>query len=195
MAEMRTFELRVAVSNSHVHLMEEHARVLFGTEQFDGSSTGHAKFIRTKSTVTLRGPQGSLERIRVLAPYSNETWVELNRTHAHRLGLHPPFEEGPLPEGVLHICGPKGELEVNRNVIIEGRHIEVTRAQAATWALTDGQVVSAEIDGARALVFKNVKVRILTEARPDFDGCLELDRDEANAAFLGSGDRARIIVD
>jgi len=194
MAPMRTFELRVAVSNSHVHLTEEHARMLFGTEQFDGSSTGHAKFIRTKSTVTLRGPRGSLDGVRVLAPCSKETWVELNRTHAHALGVRPPLEEGPLPES-LHIGGPKGEVEVNRNVVIEGRHIEVTREQAATWVLRDGQMVSAEVDGPRALVFKNVKVRILSEARAGFDGCLELDRDEANAAFVSSGDRARIIVE
>jgi putative phosphotransacetylase len=193
---MRNFELRIAVSNSHVHLSREDTRRLFGVDELaaDGER-GHAKFLTTRSTVALGGPRGTLDGVRVLTPSTKETWVELNRTHAFALGVRPPLEEGALPDGPVTIRGPEGEIAVSKNVVIEPRHLEVTRDEARRWGLEPGQTVSAEIGGPRALVFKNVKVRVLDEAKGTFEGCLEIDRDEANAAMVVPGDRARIVVE
>ena len=193
---MRIFELRIAVSNSHVHLSRDDTRRLFGVDELEGrSARGHAKFLATACTVALVGPRGSLERVRVLSPCTKETWVELNRTHAFILGLDPPLEEGSLPDGAVTLRGPTGELTLHKNVILEARHLEVTRDEARRWDLEAGQLVSAELGGPRALVFKNVKVRVLDAAKDTFEGCLELDRDEANAAMVGPKDRARILVE
>ena len=193
---MRTFEIRIAVSNSHVHLSREDTRHLFGVDEVDGGlDQGHAKFLKSGDTVALLGPRATIERVRVLTPSTKETWVELNRTHAFILGVRPPLEEGELPDGPLTIRGPKGELAVSRNVVIEARHLEVTRDEARRWGLEPGQLVSAELGGPRALLFKNVKVRVLDTAKDTFEGNLEIDRDEANAAMVMSGDRARIVVE
>lgn len=192
---MRTFELRIAVSNSHVHLDREHTRQLFGVDELDrDAERGHAKFFMTRNTVALVGPRGTIDHVRVLTPSTKETWVELNRTHAFALGVRPPLEEGVLPDGAITIRGPNGELAVSKNVVIEARHLEVTRDEARRWGLESGQVVAAEIGGPRALVFRNVKVRVLEAAKDTFEGCLEIDRDEANAAMVGPEDRARIVV-
>lgn len=187
-------ELRIAVSNSHVHLSAEHARALFGTEAFAGTQAiGHAKFEKSRAVVAISGPKGTLERVRVLSPCTRETWVELNRTDAFRLGVEPPLEEGELGGEGVELAGPQGAVRLGRNVVLERRHLELTAADAARFGLRDGQTVSAEIDGPRALVFKNVAVRVLGEARDGFESCLELDRDEANAALVRPGDRARIV--
>lgn len=193
---MTRFELRITVSNSHVHLCKPHVRELFGEEELAGGvHIGHPKFEKTDNTVTLVGPKGSLSGIRVLTPATSETWVELNRTHAFALGVSPPLEEGELVSGSITIRGPRGQVEVKKNVVIELRHIEITPGQAAGWGLKSGQVVSAEIGGPRAALLRNVKVRIVESAREGFDGVLELDRDEANALLANRGDRAAILVD
>lgn len=193
---MTRFELRITVSNSHVHLCKAHVRELFGEEELAGvTQIGHPKFEKTDNTVTLVGPKGSLSGIRVLTPATNETWVELNRTHAFSLGVSPPLEEGELSSGSLTIRGARGQIEVKKNVVMELRHIEITPAQASGWGLKSGQVVSAEIGGPRAALLRNVKVRIVENAREGFDGVLELDRDEANGLLANRGDRAAILVD
>jgi putative phosphotransacetylase len=196
---MTRFELRITVSNSHVHLCEAHVRTLFGTNELRGvADIGHPKFESSNHTVTLVGPKGSLAKIRVLSPATRETWVELNRTHAFALGVSPPLDAGEVSElsgESVAIHGPHGSIEVAKNVVIELRHIEVTPAQARTWGLSSGQIVAAEIGGPRAALLRNVKVRIVDDARAGFDGVLELDRDEANAVLASPGQRATIIVE
>lgn len=192
---MGTFELRIAVSNSHVHLSAEHARALFGlTELPVAAGRGHPKFLPTTLVLRLVGPKGTLEGIRVLSPCTQQTWVELNLTHARVLGVRPPLEEGPLQGGSLRLHGPVGSVEVTTNVVIEARHLEITAGQAVQLGLKHGQVVEAETTGPRAVRFRNVKVRVVESSRGDFDGVLELDRDEANAAMVEPGARAVILA-
>lgn len=191
---MRGFELPIAISNSHVHLSKEHAEQLFGTDALaDAGSKGHPTFHLSEQRVNVVGPKGSLQGLRILIPFTRESWVELNRTHAFQLGLQPPLEKGELP-GVLKIEGPKGTIELKKNVVIELRHLEVSAAFADRHQLANETVVSAEIPGPRALLFRNVTVRVIEGARPGFTGYLELDRDEANAAFVNQGDIATIMI-
>lgn len=193
---MNRFTLRIAVSNSHVHLSREHAlRVLGRDPTPDPTPTGHPTCGRSADIVTLVGPKGSLDRARVLTPCSKETWVELNRTDAFRLGVHPPLEAGELCDGGIVIRGSAGTVEVRRNVVIEVRHVEITPEQAKLWGLAEGQTLCADIMGPRALTLRNVKVRVVSGARPGFDGVLEIDRDEANAGFVKPGDFAELYAD
>ena len=193
---MGQFNLPIAVSNSHIHLSEEHFKKLFGqTEIEKKDNIGHPKFFTNNLTVTLSGPKGKLENIKVLVPCSKDTWIELNRTHAYLLGIKPPFEDGELTDGLITISTPADKIEVRKNVVIERRHIEITKEQAEKWKLTNGQFVKVFIDGQRSLTFNQVGVRIVEKINPSFGGRLELDRDEANAAMVNQGDLAAIIVD
>lgn len=193
---MRSFELPIAVSNSHIHLSKEDAMKLFGTDALvDAGSKGHPTFNVSEHRVSLVGPKGTLKEIRVLIPFTRETWVELNPTHTFQLGLRPPLEKGELPGGHLCIEGPKGKVETKKNVVVELRHLEVSSQFAKQWDLTQSMVVSAEISGPRGLLLRHVSIRILDKVRPGFTGYLEIDRDEANAALVKTGDIAKIIVD
>jgi len=193
---MTQFNLPIAVSNSHVHLSEEHFKKLFGqTEIEKADNIGHPKFFTNNFTVTLSGQKGKLENIKVLFPCSKDTWIELNRTHSYLLGVNPPLHNGDLAEGFITISTPTDKIEVQKNVVIERRHLEITKEQANKWKLVDGQFVKVFIDGQRSLTFNQVGVRIVEKINPSFDGRLELDRDEANAAMVNHGDIATIIVD
>lgn len=193
---MRTFELPIAISNSHVHLCKEDTVKLFGMDAIaDAGSKGHPQFNIGGQRVNLAGPKGTLGGIRVLIPCTRESWVELTRTHAFQLGLQPPLETGELSSGFLRIEGPAGSIELTKNVVIEVRHLEVSSHFARQVGLTNGAVVSAEISGPRSLLFRNVTVRINDKARPGFTGYLEIDRDEANAAFVNQEDLAKIFLD
>jgi len=193
---MRQFNLPIAVSNSHVHLSDEHFKKLFGqTAIKKADNIGHPNCFTNNLTVTLSGQKGKLENIKVLLPPSKETWVELNRTHSYLLGVDPPLEDGELADSFITISSPAGRIVVKKNVVIERRHIEITKAQADKWNLTNGQFVKVFIDGQRSLTFNKVGVKVVEKINPSFNGRLELDRDEANAAMVNQGDRATIIVD
>ena len=194
---MPRHSIRIAVSNSHVHLSAVDLDTLFGAAA-EAVTTwrGHPKFDASARRVRLVGPRGSLEGLRVLVPPTHETWIELNRTHAFALGVNPPIESGDLPSAEwVTIEGPAGSVTVRRNVVIEARHVELTAEQASAIGVSAGQIARAELGGPRALVFQNVAVRVLAEAREGFAGVLELDRDEANAAMVSHGDSAVLVWD
>lgn len=193
---MRQFNLKIAVSNSHVHLSEEHFNKLFGQTEIEKiENIGHPKCFKSNLAVTLSGPKGKLENIKVLVPFSKETFVELNRTHSFLLGIEPPLADGELANEFLTISTPTDRIEIKKNVVIERRHIEITSEQAEKWQLKNGGFVKVFIDGQRSLIFNMVGVKIVEKENPSFDGRLELDRDEANAAMVNQGDIATIIVE
>src|SRR3972149_10894687 len=159
---MRQFNLPIAVSNSHIHLSEEHFKKLFGQTAFEKiKDIGHPKFFKSNLTVTLSGQKDKLENIRVLFPFSKETLVELNRTHSFLLGINPPLADGKLADGFITISTPRGSIEVRKNVIIERRHIEITKEQAEKWKLTDGQFVKVFIEGQRSLTLTQAGVKLV----------------------------------
>lgn len=193
---MTPFKLKIAVSNSHVHLSEEHFMKLFGNTIIRTiEDIGHPSCFKSNLTVALSGPKGKLENIRVLSPFSKETLVELNRTHSFILGVNPPLAEGKFADGFITITTSSGKIDIDNNVVIERRHIEITNEQAQQWNLTNGQFVKVFIDGQRSLIFNQVGVKIVEKQNPSFEGRLELDRDEANAAMVNQGDIATIITD
>ncbi len=190
---MQTFEIRVAVSNSHVHLSEAHLHELVGASPAPEAWRGHASFDPSALRINVRGPKGAIA-MRLLTPCTRETWVELSRTHARQIGVDPPLAAGELSAGELSLEGPRGSIRVRKNVILERRHLELLPVDAERWGLSEGQRVEAEIEGPRAVIFREVETRILANAREGFESVLEVDRDEANAALIDHGARARIRV-
>ena len=80
-----------ASSNRHVHLSEEDLARLFGrgyalTPQKDLSQPGQ---YAAKETVTLVGPKGEIQKVRVLGPVRKDTQVEISRTDSFKLGVKP----------------------------------------------------------------------------------------------------------
>ena len=81
------------VSAHHVHLSQEHVEALFGqghelTVDRELSQPGQ---YACQEAVSLVGPKGRVDRVRVLGPTRRETQVEIAMTEQFKLGLHPPI--------------------------------------------------------------------------------------------------------
>ena len=111
MAEQVLGKVPVGISNRHVHLSQEDLERLFGegyqlTNIKDLSQPGQ---FAAEETVTLVGPKGVLQRVRVLGPVRSKTQVEVSRTDAFALGVRPPVRDsGELNciSGQVTVVGP-----------------------------------------------------------------------------------------
>jgi len=177
----------VEISAHHVHLTQEHVEALYGkghqlTKHSDLSQPG--QFASTEQ-VTLVGPKGRIERVRVLGPVRKMTQVEIAMTEQFKLGVHPPVRESGDIAGTpgCTLEGPAGSVALERGVICALRHIHMTPADALRYGVRDKAVVRVRIAGDRELVFGDVLVRV----DPNFSLAMHLDTDEGNAAGIETG--------
>jgi putative phosphotransacetylase len=178
------------VSNRHVHLSEEHARKLFGsnlTKMRDLSQTGQ---FAAEETVILAGPRGSIERVRVLGPARQQTQVEISVSDAYKLGVEVHIRESGDIKGTagITIIGSNGSVQLDEGVIVAKRHIHMSPEDAALLQVQDGDIVQVRTEGERALIFDQVTVRVNEKFNLEF----HIDFEEANAAGLKQGDYVSI---
>ncbi|HPD32632.1 MAG TPA: acetate/propionate family kinase, partial [Phycisphaerae bacterium] len=131
----------IEVSAHHVHLTQEHVEALFGvghelTRQSDLSQPGQ---YACQEQVTLIGPRGRVERVRVLGPVRQFTQVEIAMTEQFKLGIHPPIREsGDLKDTPgITIEGPAGSVTIDKGVICAMRHIHMTPEDALRYGVRD----------------------------------------------------------
>ena len=187
-------EVPVAVSNRHVHLSEPDLRRLFGA----GALSVHRPLSQpgqfaAREKVTLEGPRGRIEHVRVVGPPRASTQVEIASSDARRLGLTPPVAvSGALEESVgITLIGPNGRMSLERGVIIAARHLHVALHDAVRWGLAEGDRLSVRCgSGPRAVRFEHVVVRTGDRHATE----LHLDVDEAHAAGLSEGGTASIVA-
>ncbi|MBN1670976.1 MAG: acetate/propionate family kinase [Kiritimatiellae bacterium] len=178
----------IEVSAHHIHLAPEHVEALFGpghelTKAADLSQPGQ---YACKETVTLIGPKGRVERVRVLGPPRRETQVEVSMTEQFKLGIHPPIRQSGDLDGTpgLTLEGTDGRrVTIEKGVICALRHIHVPPEEALRLGLRDRDMVRVRVEGARELIFGDVLVRV----KPDFRLVMHIDTDEANAANIRTG--------
>ncbi len=188
-------DVAIGVSNHHVHLSPEHARQLFAIDQptLLRPISQPGQFAATE-TVTLIGPRGKVDAVRVVGPARSETQVEISLADAHRLGIVAPVSaSGALNEsaGGLTVQGAAGSVVLSRGVIVAARHLHLSSDDAARWGIADGDRLDVRVGaGARAVTYHHVLVR----AGKQYATELHLDSDEAFAAAVKTGDRARIIA-
>ena len=177
----------VEVSAHHIHLSQEHVEALFGkghqlTKHADLSQPGQ---YACKEQLTIIGPKGSIERVRVLGPARKATQVEIAMTEQFKLGIHPPIRESgdiaDTPGCTLE--GTTGKITVDRGVICALRHVHMTPQDALRYGLRDKATVRVRVAGDREMVFGDVRVRV----DPNFKLAMHIDTDEANAANLKTG--------
>jgi len=182
----------VGVSNRHIHLSREDIEILFGR----GYQLTVAKELAqkgnyaAKETVNIVGSKGVLERVRIVGPPRGVSQVEISRTDAVKLGIEAPIRDsGDLdntPGAIL--IGPAGPLVLSKGVIIPRAHIHMAKQKAESLDLHDRDKVSILIKGLKVVCYHNVLVRVTDAGETEF----HIDTDEANAAFVDTGDLAMI---
>jgi Propanediol utilization protein len=183
----------IGVSARHIHLTQEHVEKLFGagyqlTELKPLSQPGQ---YAANETVAVVGPKGSFAKVRILGPVRKATQLEVSRTDAFALGIHPPVRESGDIAGSagITIQGPAGEVTIEEGVIVAARHIHMHTSDAERLGVADKQKLRVRAGGERGVVFENVIARV----SPDFALDMHIDTDEANAAGIGNGEIAEII--
>lgn len=186
-------EVPIGISNRHVHLSQKDLDQLFGknyklTWWKDLSQPGQ---YACTEVVSIVGPKGTIENVKILGPLRKSTQIEVSRTDSFTLGIKAPIRDSGdfigTPGCVL--VGPKGEVSLQSGVMVAARHIHMAPATASQHGIHDKDQVSVAIDGERAMIFQNVLVRV----RKDFALELHLDIDEANAAWVNNGDKGNVL--
>lgn len=183
----------VGVSNRHLHLSQADLNSLFGegyqlSKTKDLSQPGQ---FACKETVTICGPNGAIEKVRVLGPVRSKTQVEILEGDCYKLGVKTePRLSGDLKltPGIT-IVGPVGSVQIPEGLIVALRHIHMLPEDAAHYGVHDGQMVSIEISGPRGGVFKNVAIRVTGESALEF----HIDTEEANAMKVNSLSKIKLI--
>ena len=187
-------DIPVGISNRHIHLSREHVDILFGkgyelTKMKDLSQPGQ---FACKEQLTIVGPSmRAIEGVRVLGPERKKSQVEISRTDSFVLKVKPPVREsgdiaGSAP---VTIIGPKGIVTLSEGCIIANRHIHMSIDEGARFGVRDGEYVDVELAGERRSLFYDVQIRV----QKDFRLEMHIDTDDANAAGVGNGFRAKLI--
>ncbi|KMW18405.1 phosphate propanoyltransferase [Enterocloster citroniae] len=183
----------VGISNRHVHLSREDLSDLFGagyelTKMKDLSQPGQ---YACKETVTICGPKGAIEKVRILGPVRPRTQVEILSGDSFKLGIKAPARlSGDLDKTPgITIIGPRGSVQTKEGLMAAQRHIHMLPQDAARFGVHDGQNVSLEIDGIRGGILRNTIVRVTGQSGLE----CHIDTEEANALGLDSSCTVKII--
>ena len=192
-AENEDALIPVGISNRHIHLSQEDFETLFGA----GATMTHFKDLSQpgqfacKEVMTIVGPGGAIERVRLLGPARKQTQVEVSVADCFKLGIKAPLRDsGDLAGSApITIVGPKGSVNIPEGCIIALKHIHMHNDDAARLGLKDRDHVNVQTCGERNLMFQEVLIRVSDKFKLE----MHVDMDEANAASLSNGDKVRIV--
>ena len=168
----------------HVHLSQKDFIKLFGADHEEvplRSRSLRGQFV-SRDTVDVVGPEGVLERVRVLGPCRLATQVELSVLEAISIGTKPVSRvSGDLMgSGVCTLVGPAGKVALRRGVIVPLPHLHLNETDAASRGLRNGQEVQIALKQAAELSIPRVIVRV----HPTFQSILHLTGEEASRLWL-----------
>ncbi len=185
----------IGVSNRHIHLSKEDLEILFGK----GYELNKLKDLKqpgqyaAKETISVIGPKGQFEKVRILGPVRSQTQLEISLSDGFTLGIKPPVRESGKVDDTpgITLKGPKGIIQKHKGAIAALRHIHMPKDYAEKYGFEDNSLVNVVTNGSRKVVFYNVLVRVSDK----YDLEMHVDTDEANAAGLSNNDKVTIMRD
>lgn len=185
---LEIYKIPIGVSNRHIHVSQEDLDKLFGvgyklTKKVDLKQPNQ---FAANETVTLRGPKGDIENVRILGPVRSESQVEISITDSFKIGSRPPIRESGKLDNTpgIEILGPEGSVKIFQGTIVALRHIHMTPEYAEKIGLKDKEIVEVETFGDRQGVLGNVLIRV----SENYSLEMHIDMDEANACGLKNND-------
>jgi putative phosphotransacetylase len=183
----------VGISNRHVHLTHEDMEALFGKGHAltNIKDLGQPGQYACKEVVTLAGPKGVIEKVRVLGPERKQTQVEILAADGFKLGVKAPVRLSGDLDGTpgLTLIGPAGAITIPQGVMVAQRHIHMSLNDAYAYGVHDGQEVSLAVDGPRGGTMDHVLIRANATSALE----CHVDTEEANALGINSKMKLRII--
>lgn len=184
--------IKVGISNRHVHLTKEVYFKLFGKETLEKARDldQPGQFAST-SFVSIRNGSHIIDNVRIVGPLRNYNQVEISRTDAIKLKVNPPVRDsGDLAHSLpVILIGPKGSVALPSGLILATRHIHITPEEMKKYGFEGIDKVAVLVKGDKGGIIDNVKFKVLDEASLT----LHLDSDEGNAFNLKTGDEVTLI--
>lgn len=184
--QMRFGPIRVGVSNRHVHLSQQDYQLLFPNIPLKSKKTLYQPGqYAAEQTVSLEGPKGRIDNVRILGPLRSRSQVEISRTDARNLGINAPLRmSGDLDDSApVRLISPYAEIELTQGVIVAQRHIHMSPLDALIHQVKQGDKIKVSVKGGnREMVFDDVVIRISETMKLEF----HIDTDEANAADISN---------
>jgi len=192
--EMRQRPIPVGISNRHIHLCKTDFNALFpGRDLTIKKRLLQPDQYAAEEMVTVCGPKGKIERVRILGPLRRQTQVEISATDARTIGIKAPLRLSGKLTGTpgVRLISPFGEVVLKQGTLVALRHIHMSPFDALIYGLSEGDSVKVSIEGSqRKAIFDDVAIRI------DSNMVLEMhiDTDEANAADLSNQSAFAVLI-
>lgn len=180
--------ITVGISARHVHLTREDVDTLFGPghQLRISKELSQPDQYACEETVTVVGPKGVIESVRILGPERKQSQVELSISDCFKLGIKAPLRDsGDLAgSSSLTLVGPVGSVTLKEGAIIAARHIHMNTSDAEKFGLEDKDRIYVRAKGPRGIIFGDVLVRVSDSFKLE----MHVDTDEGNAVGLRNGD-------
>lgn len=192
-AEKNENAVPLGISNRHIHLSQQDLDALFGA----GYQLTNIKDLvqpgqyACKEVLTVCGPKGAIEKVRVLGPVRKQTQVEILMGDTFKLGVKGEVRMSGVLSGTpgVTLIGPKGSVQIPEGVIVAQRHVHMSCEDAARFGVTDGEVVDLECQGTRPGLLHDVVIRANDSSKLE----CHLDTDEANGLGLNAKSIVRVV--
>ncbi|MEG1309955.1 MAG: phosphate propanoyltransferase [Bacilli bacterium] len=185
-------EIKVGISNRHVHLTKETYKQIFGTDEMvELRPLTQPNEFASDKTLTIKTQKGTIEKVRVLGPFRKYNQVEISKTDSFKLGINPPIRtSGELLESeTVTLVSNQNEVVLLNSCIIPTRHIHLTEEDMIKYNLTNKKTVKIAIKGEKGGILDNVYLKTVPNCVME----LHLDTDDGNAFLLKQGDIVDII--
>ena len=184
--------IKVGISNRHVHLTKAVYYQLFGRENLekDRDLDQPGQYAST-SYVSIRNGSRFIDNIRIVGPLRSYNQVEISRTDARKLKVDPPVRaSGDLTgSSPIIIIGPKGSVALPNGLILPERHIHLTSEDVKKYGFDKMDKIAVMIKGEKGGIIDNIKFKVMPKANLT----LHLDTDEGNAFNLKTGDEVILV--
>lgn len=184
-------DIKVGVSNRHVHLCASDFNLLFKDTPMEiDRLLSQPEEFASNLKVTIRSPKDDIKNVRVMGPLRDYTQVEISKTDAYKLGLNPPIRKSGDVVGSekITIVGQYGSITVE-GCIIAQRHFHISSSELERLGYKENDefilIVDSTKSGELYNFYPRVQENTVTEAH--------LDTDEANAFLIRNGDMAKLI--
>lgn len=179
----------VGVSNRHVHLTKETYDLLFNEVLSIKRPVNQIGEFAANQTLTLEGPKGKIENVRVMGPYRSYNQVEIARSDALTLGIDAPVRtSGDLEDSAdITLIGPIGRVHLESACIQAERHVHINKKRAAELGLVNEDIVNLIVSTDKGGIMEAF-VKVTDNGYFE----VHIDKDDANAFLLQTGDEVEI---
>ena len=183
--------VKIGVSNRHVHLCKMDYDVLFGNMEIENiKDLVQPGEFASNLLVEIETEKNKIGRVRVLGPLRDYTQVEVSKTDCYNLGIDAPVRTSGNLDGAAEvtIIGPCGRI-TKKCAIIANRHLHISHDERVRLGLENVEKIKVKVGNEKGAVLDSIYIKETPTGVLE----LHLDTDDANANLLKSNDIAVLI--